>query len=151
MVAFPNASATHSPPQTVTHTWLDASSNPLVRFTGSVHDLSRPVSPQDVGESVERLNLVISTGNDDLRGGSSPSDNCDVTVTLTSGGTIEVKNANGGQHWENWTDHTVSIPLPAAGLKGGEVKSVDLHTAFGGGIGGDNWNVNRIELLATLK
>jgi len=28
---------------------------------------------------------------------------------------------------------------------------VTLHTGFGGGLGGDNWNVNRVELRATLK
>ena len=151
VVSFPVGSAIQSPPQVITHTWLDASSNPLVRFTGSVHDLSRPVSPQDVGKDVQRLDLVISTGNDDLRGGSKPSDNCDVTVTLASGRNIVVANANGGQHWENWTDHTVTIPLPAGGLKGGDVRSVELHTAFGGGIGGDNWNVNRVQLQATIK
>ena len=151
VVSFPNGSAVHSPPRVITHTWLDASSNPLVRFTGSVHDLSKPVPPQDVGTGVEKPRLVISTGNDDLRGGSKPSDNCDVTVALASGHEIVVNNANGGQHWENWTDHTVTIPLPASGLKGGDVKSVALHTAFGGGLGGDNWNVNRIQLQATLK
>ena len=58
---------------------------------------------------------------------------------------------NHGQTWANWTDHDVSIPLPASGLKGGEVASVDLHTGFGGGMGGDNWNVQRVQLKATLK
>jgi hypothetical protein len=38
-----------------------------------------------------------------------------------------------------------------AGLKGGDVQSVKVHTGFGGGIGGDNWNVQRIQLKATLK
>jgi hypothetical protein len=151
VVSFPTGSAVHSPPRVITRTWLDASSNPLVRFTGKVHDLSRPVSKQDVGLDVDKLSLLISTGNDDLRGGSKPNDNCDVTVALTSGQDIVVNNANGGQHWENWTDHMVTIPLPAIGLKGGDVKFVALHTAFGGGLGGDNWNVNRIQLLATLK
>jgi|HubBroStandDraft_1064217.scaffolds.fasta_scaffold00020_103 hypothetical protein len=151
VVSFPEGSTTRSPPPVITHTWLDASSNPLKRFTGSVHDLSLPVSAQDVGKAVSALTLVISTGNDDLRGGSKPTDNCTVTVGLASGHTIVVANANGGQHWQDWTDHAVKIPLPAGGLKGGDVKSVDLHTAFGGGIGGDNWNVNRVQLRATLK
>jgi hypothetical protein len=36
-------------------------------------------------------------------------------------------------------------------MKGGDVRSVKLTTHFGGGIGGDNWNVQRIQLLATLQ
>jgi hypothetical protein len=151
VVSFPNGSVTRSPPPVITHAWLDASSNPLKRFTGQVHDLAETVSPQDVGHAVQSLAVVISTGNDDLRGGSHPTDNCDVTIQLASGKEIVVTNANRGQHWEDWTDHTVPIPLPASGLEGGDVKAVELHTAFGGGISGDNWNVNRIQLLATLK
>jgi hypothetical protein len=45
----------------------------------------------------------------------------------------------------------VRIPLPAGGLRGGDVRSVRLHTGFGGGMGGDNWNVQRIVLKATLQ
>jgi len=44
----------------------------------------------------------------------------------------------------------IGIPLPGGGLRGGDVKSVKLHTGFGGGIGSDNWNVQRIQLQATL-
>jgi hypothetical protein len=45
----------------------------------------------------------------------------------------------------------VSIPLPATGLKGGDIRGIRLHTGFGGGIGGDNWNVNRLQLRATIQ
>jgi hypothetical protein len=114
-----------------------------------MHDYSHSVVPQDVGKEISALNLVVSTGNDDLRGGSHAGDNCDVSVELASG-TIALLNVNGGHNWTNWTDHTVPIPLPAGGLKGGDVKGLKLHTGFGGGIGGDNWNVNRIQLQATL-
>jgi hypothetical protein len=151
VVSFPTGSVTHSPTPVVTHTWLNASSNPLVRFTGSVHDFAVNVAPQDVGKHVQNLVLIISTGNDDLRGGSNPGDNCNVTVTLTSGRTIVLTNVNRGQDWANWTSHSVTIPLPAGGLKGGDIKTVALHTGFGGGIGGDNWNVNQIQLVATLQ
>jgi hypothetical protein len=74
-----------------------------------------------------------------------------VTVALSNGRSIVVTNANHGQSWNNWTDHTVGIPIPVGGLKGGEVQSVKLHTGFGGGISGDNWNVQRIQLKATLN
>jgi hypothetical protein len=151
VVSFPSGSPTHTPPQTVVHSWLDVSGNPLIRFTGDLHDLREMVKPEDVGKSVRDLELIISTGNDDLRGGSHPGDNCDVSIELASGRTIVLNNVNGGRNLPNWTDHIVSIPLPAGGLKGGDVRAVRLHTGFGGGIGSDNWNVNRLLLKATLQ
>jgi hypothetical protein len=149
LVGFPTGNTTSAPPPIVIHEWLDKSGGPLIRFTGSVHDLVVPVQAQDQGKTVAALDVIVSTGNDDLRGGSA-GDNCDVTVVLSNGRSIVVANANHGQSWNNWTDHTVSIPIPG-GLKGGDVQSVKLHTGFGGGIGGDNWNVQRIQLKATLN
>ena len=150
VVSFPSGSPMQGPAPVTVHEWLDASGGPLVRFTGSLHDFSLAVPPQDVGTAISALDLIISTGNDDLRGGSHPGDNCDVTVTLASGAPITLANVNAGQSWVNWSDHTIAIPLPPGGLKGGDVTNVQLHTGFGGGIGGDNWNVNRIQLQATL-
>ena len=81
--------------------------------------------------------------------------NLAITVTssdrLTNGSSITVNNVNHGGTGLIWTDHTVPIRVPPAGLRGGDVKRVTLHTGFGGGIGGDNWNVQRIRLDATLK
>ncbi len=151
IVSFPVGSATTSPPPPpVEHTWLNASGNPLIRLTGSVHDLNLSVPATDRGIAVRALRLIISTGNDDLRGGSNPGDNCTVTVHLANGRVITLNNVNNGQDWNNWTVHTVNIPIPAGGLKGGDITSIDLHTGFGGGIGGDNWNINRVQLIATL-
>nr|MDP9122552.1 hypothetical protein [Acidobacteriota bacterium] len=151
IVAFPSGSPTRTPKPVVAHDWLDASGAPLVRFTGDLHDRSLPVKAQDGGSAVSALNVIISTGNDDLRGGGKPGDNCDVFVDLTGGRTIVVRNVNGGRTWDGWSIHTVSIPLPAGGLRGGDVLAVRLHTGFGGGLGGDNWNVNRVQLRATLQ
>lgn len=148
MVGFPAGSRTSEPAPMLVHTWLDKSGGPLIRFTGSVHDLPEMVPSQDNGRNVTALDLIISTGNDDLRGGN---DNCDVTIELANRKTITVRNANRGSAWNGWTDHTVSIPIPSGGLRGGDVRRVVLHTAFGGGMGGDNWNVQRIQLKATLQ
>jgi hypothetical protein len=35
----------------------------------------------NLGEDIRALLLIISIGNDDLRGGSNPGDNCDVIAT----------------------------------------------------------------------
>jgi hypothetical protein len=137
-------------PPAIVREWLNASGGPLVRFTGDVHDHSEPVLPVDAGVPISALNLIIGTGNDDLRGGSHLNDDCDVTVELASGKTIVLTNVNQGHNWPNWSNHTVAIPLPPEGLHGGDVKSIKLHTGFGGGIDGDNWNVNQLRLEATL-
>ncbi len=151
MIGFPTGSKTSEPAPIIIHEWLDKSDGPLIRFTGSIHDLVENVPSADTGIAVSALDLIISTGNDDLRGGGNAGDNCDVTIELTNGKSITVNNANNGSNWKNWTDHTVGIPIPKAGIRGGEVTSVKLHSGFGGGIGGDNWNVQRIQLRATLS
>jgi hypothetical protein len=73
-----------------------------------------------------------------------------VTVELASGKAISLTNVNQGHNWPNWSNNTIAVPLPPEGLRGGDVKSIKLHTGFGGGIDGDNWNVNQVRLEATL-
>jgi pimeloyl-ACP methyl ester carboxylesterase len=133
-----------------THTWLQASGNPLVRFTGRVHDWEQPVSSPrpDAGKPISELNLTIGTGSDDLRGGTGAHDNCDVIIGLASGASLTSANINKGQHWNNNATHSVSIPLPA-GTKVGDIVSLTLHTSFRGELGGDNWNVNSVALEAS--
>ncbi len=74
-----------------------------------------------------------------------------MSVELGSGETIFLPNVNQGHTWPGWSSNTVAIPLPPAGLSGGDVKAIRLHTGFGGGPDGDNWNVNQIQLEATLR
>jgi hypothetical protein len=75
-------------------------------------------------------------------------------IALAKGSTLKpigpLHDVNHHQTWEGWETHTVNIPLPA-GFRGRDLGGLTLHTGFGGGIGGDNWNVNRVELRATLK
>jgi hypothetical protein len=132
-----------------THEWLNVSGGPLVRFTGDTHDHTEAVAPQDLGSSVQSLTLIITTGGDDLRGGGNAGDNCDVTLTRRVGDPIVLHNVNAGQHWGNGEIHSIDVPVPA-GLMGGDITAVTLHTGFGGGVFGDNWNVERVQLEATL-
>jgi hypothetical protein len=85
--------------------------------------------------------LEITTGGDDLRGGN---DNVSVIIKL-KGGKPEQKfaNINKGARWIN--NYTETIPLTlATGIKKEDIESITLLTSFGGGIGGDNWNLDRI-------
>lgn len=138
------------PQQNVERDWLNVSDIPLIRFTGDRHDLTEKVDPQDVGRQAKSLRMIISTGNDDLRG---DGDNCDVTVKLADGRTISLPNVNQGQTWDNWSIHSFNVPLPTGGLSGGDITEIKLHTVRGGfdlTKSPDNWNVQRVQLKAVL-
>jgi hypothetical protein len=137
-------------PPPLLRTWINATGNPLVRFTGSTHDWSMPISVAagDAGKVIQSLTATIQTGGDDLRGGSNPADNASVILTLNNG-SFTVANINQGTHWNNNETHTVNLNLPP-GTTAGKLTKFDLHTQFGGGLGGDNWNVNKVILQAVL-
>lgn len=42
------------------------------------------------------------------------------------------------------------LPLPT-GTKVGDITEFTLHTQFGGGISGDNWNVDQLSLVASIS
>jgi len=130
-------------------TLVDQAGNPLVRFTGVLNDWSTPVAAAapDVTRVITSLALAIVTGDDDLRGGSSPGDNCDAILTTRSGQKLTFGNINHGGQWNNGETHTVGLPLPAS-VTAGDITELTLHTAFGGGLSGDNWDVNEVILLA---
>jgi hypothetical protein len=132
-------------------TWIESSGKPLVHFTGQLHDWSSviPLSGPDVGREILQLRAIITTGDDDLRGGEGPNDNCDVILTFTSGPAITIQNINNGYAWTNKSTNTVVLPLPD-GTRVGDIRSFTLRTQFGGGLSGDNWKVDRVALVASL-
>jgi hypothetical protein len=151
IVAYPSGAKLSKPRTATVETWLDASDGPLVRFSGEKHDITLPVPlPSSKGTEIRTLDVLISTGNDDLRGGSG-GDNCDITIDLVGDkGSIPIRNANDGEAWPGWSTKLVPVNFKE-GLKSGDIKSVTIHTGFGGGMGGDNWNVQRVQVRASLK
>ena len=93
---------------------------------------------------VRELLLEFRTGSDDLRGGN---DNLDVTVNFEGAGPQVVENVNGGRRWTDNYNQTIVIRLrtPVAVEK---IRSVVLTTTFGGGMGGDNWNLDGLVIDA---
>ncbi len=93
---------------------------------------------------VRELILEIRTGGDDLRGGN---DNVHATINFRTGAPQKELNINGRRRWIDNYMQTVSIllkrPVPVA-----EIARVDLTTTFGGGIGGDNWNIDSFKVTA---
>ena len=66
--------------------------------------LQGPAQPCTIGQ----LNLRITTGKDDLRGGKN---NLDVEVHMANGDTQTAPNVNKGQNWPNQSVKTIGIQL----------------------------------------
>jgi hypothetical protein len=135
----------------IVHHWLEASGNPVVQFSSSIHEWSGSVPIQDSGIRVLSITLNITTGNAALKGGPRPGDNCTVNVFFPNGNSIKLQNVNNSGTWVTGSTHSVIIPIPSGGLRGGDIRSVQLLTAFPAGIGSPVWDVQRVELQATLR
>ncbi len=85
---------------------------------------------------------IFWTGGDDLRGGN---DNVHLVLLLRGGRTVRFDNVNDRHRWIDNSVADVARALPDW-LRPGEVEGVRLETTFGGGIGGDNWDLNRLEV-----
>lgn len=85
--------------------------------------------------------LVVSfkTGADDLRGGN---DNLNLVATMKDGTTKTFSNVNGSDRWLIGSLEQVAVSL----ANPENVASVKLQTTFSGGGGGDNWNVDNLEI-----
>ena len=95
---------------------------------------------------VRELFLKFQTGGDDLRGGN---DNLNVVVKYKNGTTFTKKNVNRGGRWINNYHETVRLQLPR-GVKLESIQCVILQTTFSGGLGGDNWNLDRLTIEAQV-
>lgn len=91
-------------------------------------------------ETASMVRITVQTGSDDLRGGS---DNASFRFFENGTPMSQVIPLNRGDRWEDYSIHSVEEPLvtprPISALR-----QMELSTTFSGGIGGDNWNVNRI-------
>lgn len=121
------------------------SAHPLPRSVVVAKPLATKPSPRTAtGLTTRELLLTIHTGADDLRGGN---DNAHAMIRFRSLPPLHRRNINGGRHWIGNYDQTVRIRLPQAVLLE-DIEELTLTTQFGGGIGGDNWNVDRIRVVA---
>jgi len=97
-------------------------------------------SPPDVALAPKELVLELRTGGDDLRGGN---DNLHVVALLRDGRELRFENVNNRRRWVNNSWQSVAVPLPD-GVAPADIRGVRLETSFTGGMGGDNWNLDRI-------
>jgi hypothetical protein len=85
---------------------------------------------------------MFKTGGDDLRGGN---DNVHLILLTRDGRQIRFENVNDRQRWMNESWNEVARPLPD-NLRPGDIVGVRLETTFGGGLGGDNWNLDHLRV-----
>jgi hypothetical protein len=93
---------------------------------------------------VHALVLKFSTGADDLRGGN---DNVDLTVSLRDGSSRTYRNINRGARWivNNVENAEVVLQQP---VRADSLLKLAVSTTFGGGIGGDNWDMTSLDVAA---
>lgn len=96
--------------------------------------LGAPAQAQDDHRIVLRFTTV--TGGDDLRGGG---DNVYAVYNLGGTETRRILNQR-GMRWADRSRHVTDLPLPA-NFRIQDLRSLRLETSFGGGIGGDNWDM----------
>jgi hypothetical protein len=126
----------------VTQQLIDERGAPLFRFTGDQRAREFQIGSND------ELVLQFATGGDDLRGGN---DNVDVVLLLQNGTQLEFKNVNGGKRWPDHSSQTVRLPLrhdPPVRFE--DIKRVRIEATFGGGLEGDNWNLDRVAASARI-
>jgi hypothetical protein len=135
-------------------TWIDKGSDPdqrgkwgwLSYFVDMNHVSQRPPRiaehrfPSD--GKIHGLLIQFLTGGDDLRGGN---DNLNLTVNFREGAPRRFTNVNQSRRWIVHEDHTIMIPL-GSGHDRANIKSITLETTFGGGIGGDNWDLAALRI-----
>lgn len=92
---------------------------------------------------VSEILLEIRTGGDDLRGGN---DNVSVAVRINGKPEQWFQNINKSARWIGNYTETVSLRL-AAPVRKEDIQSIFFRTSFGGGIGGDNWNMDRVRVM----
>jgi hypothetical protein len=126
--------------------------SPSIRFTGSVHNLTVSTSgqPKPPPGVLQELELDIITGGDNLNGGSAAN----VIVQVNQPGTptpfvFEDTDINEGTAWNNNTFHAVFLNVPS-GIEVSEITSITLNTEFSGGLFGDNWDVEGLEVQAAV-
>jgi hypothetical protein len=118
---------------------------PLYRFTGNARSYTVPVTLNAVADGkVRELILEVGTGGDDLRGGN---DNFHLTIQYKDGTKQAINNINKSAGLGGGSNTFFTVPLSKPVLVT-DIKNIYLQTSFGGGFGGDNWNLDYLRICA---
>lgn len=117
----------------------------LNRFTGDRKSYTVVLNnnpPFTNDDKIRSLSFIFLTGSDDLRGGN---DNLNISIYYSDGSKQDVVNVNHGAKWKDNSKNVVTVQLNKA-VKKEQIRQIILTTTFRGGSGGDNWNLNKLEI-----
>jgi hypothetical protein len=97
-----------------------------------------------------KLEINIGTGGDDLRGGN---DNCDVVLVLKGNlRKMYLLNVFNKRPLANFTEKSITKDIPnSRNLDVNDIKAVEIHHTGGGGMGADNWDVDKIKITLSVN
>lgn len=107
-------------------------------------NISQPGRATTTAGQADHLLFTFHTGGDDLRGGN---DNLNLTIYYKNGRSQTIRNINRGRRWIDHYSQNVSVRLNQT-VPVNQIDRVVLSTTFGGGMGGDNWNLDRLTIKA---
>lgn len=102
-------------------------------------------------EQKSNISAVFGNGGDDLRGGN---DNAKVVIIFkNSTRTLVFNNLNKGTKWDNFSEKSVSsTAIPSIpNVKISDIKEVQLWHTGAGGMGADNWDLDKFKLTITIN
>jgi hypothetical protein len=123
---------------------FDFNRNPVV-LSGTQNWIDKFPPPQKAS-----INAIFGIGGDDLRGGS---DNAKIIITFkNSTKKLTFNNLNNGAQWNGFTEHTAFKQLPSfPEFTINDIKTVELWHTGGGGMGADNWDIDKFTLTVTYN
>jgi hypothetical protein len=106
-----------------------------------------PTNPNLVIAKPIKLIVEINTGDDDLRGGG---DNVSLKIFLKNNPTpIQWKNLNANRKWNNYSAKRVEKTFNNL-FDFDAIEKIEMWHDGGGGMGADNWNVDKVLITAKL-
>lgn len=104
-----------------------------------------PAVHTEVSAQNAKLEINIGTGGDDLRGSN---DNCNIVLTFKSNSQkIQLSNIFNRRPLNGFTEKTVTKELVnTQTLDINDIKTVEIHHTGGGGIGADNWDIDKVKI-----
>ncbi len=123
---------------------FDFNRNPVV-LSGTQNWIDNRPPPQKAS-----INATFGVGGDDLRGGN---DNAKIVITFkNSTKKLTFNNLNNGVQWNGFTEHTAFKQLPSfPEFTINDIKTVELWHTGGGGMGADNWDIDKFTLTVTYN
>jgi len=119
-------------------------SNPVL-ISGTTPWIDKFPPPQKIS-----ISASFGNGGDDLRGGN---DNAKLIIVFkNTTRKLVFNNLNKGVNWGNFTEKMASQEQPGIpDLKIEDIKEVQLWHTGGGGIGADNWDLDKFKLTITIN